>query len=166
MKPATGSGGGGRFAEIELLAAGVAGLGCLGMMLIGGVDVVATKVFSMPVPGAYEITETMMVATVFLALALSQREGRQIRVELVTDHLPAGGKRALDVVADGCSFLVYALIAWYGIDAAWTSARIGEFTSGLINFPVWPAKIALALGATLMAARCAIDASRGLRATS
>ena len=60
--------------RLESLAAAVAGLGVLVMMLLGGVDVITTKLLDWPIPGVYELTETLMVASVFLALALSQRQ--------------------------------------------------------------------------------------------
>jgi TRAP-type C4-dicarboxylate transport system permease small subunit len=139
---------------IESWAAAIAGLGVLIMMLIGGLDVILTKFFSWPIPGAYEITETLMVATVFLALALSQREKRQIRVELFTEKLGPRKRLVLDSLAESCSLVMYGLIALYGVQAAWESVQVGEYSSGLIRLPIWPAKVALALGALMMCAEC------------
>jgi TRAP-type C4-dicarboxylate transport system permease small subunit len=162
--PAQGAaGGGGRLWRVERHAAALAGIGVLVMMLLGGLDVLATNLLSQPIPGAYEIIETMMVASIFLALALSQAEGRQIRVELITERLGARARGVLDALADLCSLLVYGLIAWYGIRAAWSSTLIGEFSSGIVKFPQWPAKIALALGALLMVAQCGVGAWRSVR---
>lgn len=150
--------------RLEGWAAALAGLGVLVMMLLGGIDVITTKMLDWPIPGAYELTETMMVASVFLALALSQREKRQIRVELFTERFSEPRRRAFDAVADLCSLLVYGLIAWFGIRLAWTSVSVGEFSSGLIQLPLWPAKTALAMGALLMCAQCASDLVANLRA--
>ena len=33
----------------------------------------------------------------------------------------------------------------------------GEIASGIINFPIWPARFALCLGASLMTIQCASD---------
>jgi TRAP-type C4-dicarboxylate transport system permease small subunit len=95
-----------------------------------------------------------MVATVFLALALSQREKRQIRVELFTEKLGPRKRLVLDALAESCSLVVYGLIAFYGVQAAWESVHVGEYSSGLIRLPIWPAKVALALGALMMCAEC------------
>jgi TRAP-type C4-dicarboxylate transport system permease small subunit len=149
---------------VESWAAAVAGLGLLVMMLIGGLDVILTKIFSLPLPGAYEITETLMVGSVFLALAMSQREKRQIRVELFTEKLGQRKRLALDALSEACSLVVYGLIAWYGVQAAWESVRVGEFSSGLIRLPMWPAKVALAVGAVLMCAQCAKGSLDSIRA--
>jgi TRAP-type transport system small permease protein len=150
--------------RLEGWAAALAGVGVLVMMLLGGIDVVTTKMLDWPIPGAYELTETMMVGSVFLALALSQREKRQIRVELFTERFSERWRRVFDAVADLCSLVVYGLIAWFGVRLAWTSISVGEFSSGLIQLPLWPAKTALALGALLMCAQCASNLVVNLRA--
>jgi TRAP-type C4-dicarboxylate transport system permease small subunit len=149
---------------LESWAAAIAGFGVLLMMMIGGIDVILTKFFSWPVPGAYEITETLMVATVFLALAMSQREKRQIRVELFIGKLAHRKRLAIEALSELCSLALYSCIAWYGVQAAWTSVQVGEFSAGLIKLPVWPAKLALAAGAVLMCVQCAKGSIDGLRA--
>lgn len=141
--------------QVEKWAAAIAGFGVLVMMLLGGFDVITTKAFSWPIPGAYELTETMMVASVFLALALSQREKRQIRVELFVERLSERPRRLADALADLCSLGIYAFIAWYGAQSFWTSVGVGDYGSGLVRLPLWPAKFALAFGALLMCVQCA-----------
>lgn len=152
-----------RLLRLHQKAAGLAGIGVLVMMTLGGLDVFTTNFFNHPIPGAYEIIETMMVGSIFLALALSQAEGRQISVELVTDKLSSRNRDFLRAFADFCSFIVYGLIAWYGIRAAWSSTLMGEFSSGAIKFPQWPAKIALAGGALLMVIQCVVNAFQSIR---
>lgn len=140
--------------RIEKVAAGLAGFCVLLMMLIGGADILSTLVLHSPIPSAYEVTETLMVAAVFLALALSHRENKQIRVELITERLSPSVRRVFGLISELASLLVYALIFWFGWGAAWTSLVIGEYSSGLIKLPLWPAKMALAGGALLMCVAC------------
>lgn len=158
-----GTSTGDRLGRVETWAAGIAGLGVLLMMIIGGADVVLTKFFSLPIPGAYEVTEALMVSAIFLALAQSQREGRQIRVELITERLDPSRRLFFHAFAEICSFALYGLIAWYGIESAWESVRMGEFTSGLAKLPIWPAKAMLAIGASLMCAECMRGALHAVR---
>jgi TRAP-type C4-dicarboxylate transport system permease small subunit len=148
---------------VERAAALCASIAVLGMMLVGALDVIGTAGFNRPVPGAYELTEVLMVASVFLALALSQREGRQIRVTLLAERLPPRGRAVLDVFAELFSVLVYAVIAWYGWGMAAESWHAGELSSGLLRFPLWPSKLALGLGASLMTIQCVAGAFSALR---
>lgn len=147
----------------ERAAALCAAVAMLGMMMVGAVDVIGTAALNSPLPGAFELTEALMVATVFLALALSQREGRQIRVEVLASRLALRTKAVLDLIAELLSALVYAAIAWYGWNVAVESWQIDEISPGLLRFPLWPPKLALALGATLMCAQCLAGSLASLR---
>ena len=149
--------------HIERTAAFCAAISVLGMMLVGAVDVIGTTAFATPLQGAYELTEALMVASIFLALALSQREGKQIRVELLTERMGPRGRAILDMLAEFLSCVVYAVIAWYGCKEAATSWQISELTSGLVRFPLWPSKLALGLGAALMAIQCFAGTAAALR---
>jgi TRAP-type C4-dicarboxylate transport system permease small subunit len=48
------------------------------------------------------------------------------------------------------SALFAAAIAYYGWRAFGRSVAQGEFASGIVQFALWPARLALALGASLM----------------
>lgn len=148
---------------LNRLAALLAASAVLVMMLVGVADIVATRFFNRPIPGTHELTETMMVAAIFLSLAIAQAQGRQVRVELLVDRLAPRARAAFGVLADVASLAAFALIAWYGWRAGIKATAIGEFTSGQIPFPIWPAKLCLAFGATLAVVQCAIDAGRNLR---
>jgi TRAP-type C4-dicarboxylate transport system permease small subunit len=55
------------------------------------------------------------------------------------------------------TFFFFFLIAWQGWVYGLHSLKIGEYESGLIPFPVYPAKLALAMGASIMALQCLRD---------
>lgn len=131
-------------------AAFLAGIALLSMALLGAVDVVSGRFFRAPVPGALELTETLMVCSVFFAVALAQEHKRHIRVELLINLFPRRARAAADVLAYLATLGVFALIAWYGWHMALYSYGAGEYQSGLLNFPLWPARLSLALGASLM----------------
>jgi TRAP-type C4-dicarboxylate transport system permease small subunit len=150
--------------RLDLAGAVVAGVGVLVMMLIGAFDVVATHFLGRPIPGAFEITEAMMVASIFLAAAMAQRERKHIRVEILVDRLRPRARAILDLVAHLVTLGVFALITWYAWAAAAKSLAIGEFSAGLIRFPVWPAKLALAIGAAMMVMQSIADSAREIRA--
>lgn len=144
--------------NLNRYAALLAGVALLVMALVGAADVVSGRGFSAPIPGILEFTESLMVISVFLALALAQQQRRHIRVELLAQLLPPKPRAALAAASALLTMLFFALIAWYGWYTASYSWAVGEFKSGQINFPVWPARIALAIGATLMVLQTALDA--------
>jgi TRAP-type C4-dicarboxylate transport system permease small subunit len=143
-------------------ALAVAAAACiLMMMLVGAVDIIGTWLFRQPVPGAYEITEAFMVSGIFLALAAAQMLGHHIRAEIFRPVLPIRVSHALDRVGFFVMFLFFAFVTWYGWLEAADAWHGGEFSSGILKMPVWPPKLALAIGATAMAVQSLADAFMG-----
>ena len=143
--------------QLAFLVLLVGGFGMLLSMFLGTADVIGTQGFGQPVPGAREITESTMVLIVFGALAYGQIRRSHIRVELLYTRLPARGKAALYILADLCGLLFFGLLLWQAINEAQFSMQIGEATDGLIRFPLYPARIILAVGTGLLIARLALD---------
>jgi TRAP-type C4-dicarboxylate transport system permease small subunit len=140
----------------------LAGVALLLMMFAGAADVIGTNLDmlglqSRPIPAAFEFMATMMVVTVFFATTLAQSRRSHIRVEALVGLLPGRLRMAFDIFAHGLSAAMWALIAWYAWGSAGHSVSVGEFAPGLINFPVWPARIVLGFGATLMMLQCLFD---------
>lgn len=145
---------------LERLALGVLLVGGVGMLLsmfLGTADVIGTQMLGYPVPGALEITESTMVLIVFGALTYGQIRRRHIRVELLYTRLPPRGRAALDILADLCGLLFFGLLLWQGINEAEFSMQIGEATDGLVRFPLYPARIILAVGTALLIVRLVLD---------
>jgi TRAP-type C4-dicarboxylate transport system permease small subunit len=142
--------------------ASVSGLAIGAMMAVGAVDIVLTNIdifglTSRPVPGANEIIATLMVVAVFLGVPLAQQRRGHIQVDLFTRRLPPALQRlagALQVLLTGA---VFAGIAWFGWKTTAHAWNVGEFAAGSFNLPLWPARFALALGATMMVLQCLLD---------
>lgn len=135
----------------------LSGIALMLMMSIGAIDVIGSSMLNQPLPGAFEGTEALMVASVFLALGLSQQRRAHIRVEVIIGLMPRLFQRASAVFSALLCALFFGLIAWFGWGIAIKSFVAGEFSSGLISFPIWPAKMALAFGASLMTLQCIWD---------
>jgi TRAP-type transport system small permease protein len=138
-------------------AAFIAGLCMFLMMVIGTIDVIGSKLFNAPLPGAYELTETLMVGAIFLAIALTQSKRLHIVVDLFTSHLTPTTRIKFDAFSYLCSFLFFFIIAWQGWVFGIKSLQILEYESGIIPFPVYPSKLALAVGATITCLQCLVD---------
>ena len=167
-EPASGTAARPRFAvarwilRINLACGLLSGIALLLMMVAGAADVIGTNLDlvglpSQPVPATFEFMATMMVVTVFLATALGQARRNHIRVEVLVKMLPPAGQRLMDLLQHSLSAGMWALIAWYGWKSGLHSVAVGEYAPGLINFPVWPARLVLGFGATLMALQCVFD---------
>jgi len=139
-----------RLYRLDRWAALIAGLALLLMMLLGAANVVTTAVLAKPIAGTYELTEMLMVASTFLALALAHADDAHVRVTLLVDRLGRRTRAGFDALAQLGTAVVFAAIAWFGWSAAIHSIGVGEFSSGALPVPIWPARLALGLGASLM----------------
>ena len=136
-----------RLALIVLL---VGGLGMLFSMFLGVADIVGTQVLLIPVPGPRELTESTMVLIVFGALAYAQIRRAHIRVELLYLKMPPRGRAVMDVITDLAAIAFFGLILSEAISEAQYSYQIKEATTGLIRFPLWPARFTLVACCSLM----------------
>jgi TRAP-type C4-dicarboxylate transport system permease small subunit len=143
-----------RLALIVLL---IGGVGMIMSTFLGVADVVGTQVLNVPVPGPRELTESTMVLIVFGALTFAQIRRAHIRVEIAYLAVGPRFRAVMDVVTDVAAIIFFSLIAWQGLLEAQYSMKIGEATSGLIRFPLWPARFTLVAGASLIILRLALD---------
>lgn len=143
-----------RFALAILL---IGGSGLLMSMFLGVGDVVGTQVLQAPLPGARELTESTMVLIVFGALAYAQIQRSHIRVELLYTRMPPRVQAMMDVVTDLAAITFFGLLLWQAINEVQISWEIDESTVGLIRFPLYPARIILAVGTGLLIIRLVLD---------
>lgn len=143
--------------RLGLLFALISGISMLLMMIAGAVDIIGTNVFAWPVPATFEFMATMMVVVVFFALSLAQARKAHLRVEVLYRRMPRVLQFLADVIQYSLTIAFFGLLAYFGWKAAALGFVQGEYASGIVNFPIWPARFAMAIGATLMTLQCVVD---------
>lgn len=143
--------------RVNEIGAVVSGIALLLMMVMGALDVFLGKVFNTPVPGTFEATEALMVVSAFLAIAYNQQVRGHIKVELFTSRMSPRLQLKFEAFNYFLSAVFFFLLTWQGWRFGLESLRVGEYESGLIAFPVYPAKLLLAVGLTLMTLQCSRD---------
>lgn len=98
-----------------------------------------------------QLSETLMVGVVFLALAVAERDNTHVRMELVTARLPMRAASVARTVAMLGSAGITGIFAYYTSIAFWESLSVRERRFGIVDFPVWPARLLIAVGFTLIA---------------
>lgn len=150
--------------RLNRIGAAVSAAALMAMLAVGVSDTAAARLFNRPLPGTLELTEALMVVCVFLALCAGQEEGTHIRMTLVTQRLTGRRKAATELLAHGLTAAFLFLLAWQGALQGLHSLAVREYESGLVSFPLYPAKLALAAGAGLMLLQCLLDAARSAAA--
>ena len=125
----------------------------LAMTAIGTADILA-RLANKPVAGSYELIETLMVFVVFLGIAKAEEQNRHVSVTLFVNFFPSALQIVLRSFGSLVSALLFCLIAYFGWAEAVRSLSTGEVQAGEIAFPLWPARLVLALGASMMVFQC------------
>jgi TRAP-type transport system small permease protein len=137
-------------------------VGMIAAMLVGVADVVGTEFFGRPLLGTLEFTESTMVLVVFGALAYAQERRAHIRVELLYGQVGPRGKSFMEAVTHIVAFLFFALVLWQGVVELLYSWEIKESTMGSVRFPLYPARVLLVIGVSLLLLRLTIDIAQDI----
>lgn len=83
-----------------------------------------------------EFSVFLLVFMTFVGASLAFATDENIRITFFTSRLPRRGRLACEVAAAAASFLMFALIVWYGGELSWDEYRFGETSPGL-GYPNW-----------------------------
>ena len=130
---------------------------CFFMVIITILDIASRHLLRQPVPGVIELNEVLMVGIVFFGLGMAQREKSHIRAELFTSKMSDMWQNRMDLLALGLSMCFWVILLAQALPKAVDSFMTGEYREGLIKFPIWPARIALAAGILIMCLQLLAD---------
>ena len=131
--------------SISSLLSGLAGCALLAMMLLVSVDVAGRYFLNRPLAFAIEVVELLMGVVVMLSLAGATLAGVHVRVDLITQLVPAPVRRWLDALASVLLTLFIALATWKLWDKSRSLYDDGIFTP-ILAIPVYPVGFVLVLG--------------------
>ena len=132
------------------------------MMVIGVVDTLSSKLINRPLPGYFELTEVSMVLMIVLPLAYVQRQRRHITMTAITGILPPKVRRLLEALALLIALFAVLMVIWAGSKAAWNSVQVREYFPALLQYPVYPWKLAFVLGFATLAIKLVADLVKSL----
>ena len=82
------------------------------MMLVTLVDVVGRDLFSMPLPGGFEITELLLASLIFLGLPMVTAESAHVDVDLLDSTVPEFLKPLQNIVIGLVNLVSFAVLSW------------------------------------------------------
>jgi TRAP-type C4-dicarboxylate transport system permease small subunit len=141
----------GRIATAATLSLGIITAFCLlSMMSITTADVLGRYLFASPLPGAFEITQILLAATIFAGLPIVTLKQEHVTVTIASDRLPPPLRRIHAAMAGLIGAGVLAVVAWRLADQAARLSSYGDTTS-LLRIPLSPLAWMMA-GLTALAA--------------
>lgn len=145
---------------VTLALGGLAGIALLVMTGIVCFEIVSRYLFNEPTYWVTEISTYLLVGMTFLGLAVAQKGGSHIKVELLANALPERARREMDVIAQWIG-LVFVLFA------AWQMAvfNVREFVFdtrdwGLLATPQWIPQTPVTVGLVALALAILADIQR------
>ncbi len=140
------------------------------LVLIGGVSVVAMmgismsdavlRQFDLPVLGASELSEALMVVVVSCALPVSILSGKAISIDMLVKRMPKHAAQGVTVAGVIAAVAILGYFAYRNYLAGFEAEDFGE-ASVLLQIPYGPFYFAIGIGAALAALAVAFEAAFG-----
>ena len=108
---------------------GIGVIGILLMFLVNFVDVVGSKLFLWPFPGATEVISFSQLVAIAPAIALTLILGRHIRVEFLIDRFPRPLRATISAISSFLSLILFILIVWQSYLYGQSLQKAGEIGS-------------------------------------
>lgn len=135
---------------LERIASGIAAVALSVVMLVGVIDIVAGEVLGVFLAFKVDMSGTLTAAAIFLAWPLVQSRNEHIAVDLFSAVFPRWTVIPREIIAKVAGLVVFALIARGTWVLALDSFAIREKSAATLGYPIWPAKLACAVGASLV----------------
>jgi TRAP-type C4-dicarboxylate transport system permease small subunit len=123
------------FAQVVLKFA--AGIFLIALSLLTLLDVLGRYVFNMPVRGAVELTEALMVGVIFTGIVLATQARQHVTVDLLTMALGPRGRRIQQGFALLLAACVSALLGAVTWSQAMSAREYGDKTT-MLGIPMAP----------------------------
>lgn len=141
----------------------IAGFITLLMALVTTFGVIMRYAFNSPEHYSYEIGIFCLISSVALALPYIQRQGRNLRVDFVSNYFPPKAQAVLLNIVIPLIALAYLVpLVWKSWGDAWYSLSISERTYSAWAPPVGPMKLIVPIGAGLLCIVLISQLIRGL----
>jgi len=136
-----------RTLDFVYAASGVLGAICLASIALVMLAQAGMREIGLLLRGADDIVAWLCAASAFFALGYTFRHGELVRVGLLIDRLPPGGRRRVELLALGAAVLVVGYIFWAAANFVYQSWKFEEVAQGLIQIPIWIPQMSFVLGA-------------------
>lgn len=138
---------------------GLAALGLFAMMAVAFLDVIGRSFFNAPMPGATELTELLVAATVCCVMPSLAWRGMHATIDVLDAFLPDRFRRFQHAAVNLISAVCFAFVAWRVWIEGDKTARFGGKTP-LLEVPMAPVLYAAAVFFALAALAFALTIFR------
>jgi TRAP-type C4-dicarboxylate transport system permease small subunit len=136
--------------KISYILAIIAAVAIVGMMITMLCDAIGRKIVG-TVPIAFELTVGLLVVALMFPKAFGQIRRVHISIDLFSSRLSKKAQSILSGIGALLGVFVYGVLLWAGASRAWYCTKVGEsWYSGIMDFPVWPFRWVIPIGAAAL----------------
>ncbi len=134
---------------VNYWSAALAGMMLFASMFYAVFDVIGRYIFNHPLVGAVETSESVLVATTFLAATYHEIKTGHIKMDLMIMYLSPGWKTGLGIFVRAAVATVFFLLArqnWIYTSMLWNSKAV---VIGALGLPIWIPVSTIFIGSSL-----------------
>ncbi|GAB4112432.1 MAG: hypothetical protein Kow00103_01840 [Candidatus Caldatribacteriota bacterium] len=143
--------------KISQFLASISAIGLFIIIFTIVLDVGGRLLFNRPIYGTLGTIRTLLVFVIFFSIPFAQVKKTHINVEFFINKLKKSTKSLILTFGLLYNFLIITFITYGCFKVAKKSLIAKEKLSGIINYPVWPGRYALALGLLLLSLQYIVD---------
>ena len=98
-----------------------------------------------------DVVSWLCAASAFLAMAHAFKHGDFVRVTLLLEKLPAGLRRALEVVSLSVACVAIVYLAYWAVRFTLESWQFNDIAGNMVAIPIWIPQMGFVVGAILLA---------------
>lgn len=136
------------------------------MMISIAADVVLRYFANAPITGTVEFNRTILVFTIFFTLGYAQYRKQHPNVEMVLNLISPKKKAFVQILEHLSALVVVAFFTYGSVLTAYKATIEGESETGIISFPIWPGRIAIAVGLFALCMQYIVDIIDDFRSSS
>lgn len=126
----------------------------LAAILVSAGNAISRKAFSLSSNAWLELQWYLFGAVFMLAAAWTLRLDEHVRVDVLSSRLPRRYRNVLDVVGHALFLIPFAAIhVWLALPFFMSAFRSGEVSSNAGGLLIWPARLVILIGFTLLLAQ-------------
>ena len=113
-------------------------------------EVIRRYLLNSPTVWANELTQMLFGAYIVLAGGYIMAQEGHVNVDILYSRLSRKAQAILDIITSVLFFLFSLMMVYYGSSLAWESLSTFEHSQSAWNPPIYPVKLTIPLGASLL----------------
>lgn len=144
-------------AKYTTFVGGIGGAACIFLMtLLITIDVMG-RTLGTSTKVSFEVSGYMLIAVSFLGLALTQRKGKHIQINILISRLSQRRQKQLHVVALTVTLVFIGWFTWSTFGNAMLARSVGNVSMTPLHAPMWIPYMLVPIGLGMFAVQLAVD---------